>query len=277
VRVSFRGIPATGAGSSYHCGIMYDAKRRPFCCAALFVLFLPAATFAAGDVTSKVKGDNLILKGDELNNVLEITGSGGDVVVRGLDGTLIDGRSTVVFDGIDRDIRVKLKGGDDEVEVRDIAIQDDLKILTGDGQDWIMLDNVYVEDDLLISAGGLADEVVLFDLLVDGDAEVKTGKGDDEALADDVLFLDSATIRGGKGDDDVVILFCWFEDDAEISVGDGDDVLEIDDGTTFLDEVDLDGGDDDDLLILGHVNFWCSCWFFCCSDVDIDDFEHLVY
>jgi hypothetical protein len=94
---------------------------------------------------------------------------------------------------------------------------------------------------------------------------VVTGPGDDVLSIFDITASRRTQVFTNTGEDDVFIGLADFFEDVDLNLGEDDDLLRLD--SVFFDEdADLDGGDDDDGLFFdGPVEFDES--------TRLDDFE----
>lgn len=232
----------------------------------------PASPALGGELSATAKKGELRIIGSDDADVFEVVGLGaGEVQVRCAPGTTVNGKAKKTFGGVLGDVTIKTKKGDDFVAVLDLYVGDDLRVRVDGGHDRVLLFDVYVEDDLLVLGENGRDAIELIDVYVDGDCSVKGGKKIDDIAFVDCVFGGDFVLRAGNGDDDVFVEACVFYDDSLFDLGHGYDELQVGYGTSYLDDVDFDGGDEVDVLLLGAVSFWWGI------DVDVDDFEYLFY
>ena len=145
----------------------------------------------AGDVSVDVSGGSLEIEGDDQDNIIFVTQINDNFAVIGIDTNIEDADfSTSIFgididaklvSGVDKNVEVALKGGDDVflmngsidgVDLGDIFSSDislgpahvarNLDISTAGGRDFVGVLNTYVGRDLNINTGfGLEDVVVI--------------------------------------------------------------------------------------------------------------------
>ena len=196
----------------------------------------------AGNVTATFTDGNLRLFGDGKNNAVEVQGVFGELVVRGLDNTRINGQEEVVFLGgslLLHDLKAVLGKGHDRLFLFDLATAGHVQLGQGQvdtlfdaGNDLIVLDNVLVGGDLRVNAGGGADFVVLNDVEVLGRAELRGGSGSDQLAIVDSAIAD-LLLDAGSGNDQVTIDSSLIGSGADVRLGTGNDTLSILGDTVF--------------------------------------------
>lgn len=184
----------------------------------------------AGNVTAQIVNGELRIAGDELDNLVVVTDSfetegPNELVVFGLEGTLINGQQSAVFqssqlddlrvdlaagnDGlafnvdqswIARDVLIRMGSGDDLVEFGTPRVEGRTRILTGDGVDRVDVDGTSF-GELQIQTGAGGDEIHLNGLQVTGTSQIQTGRASD-----------LVTVNGGSE----------FVGDVEFNLGAGD-------------------------------------------------------
>jgi hypothetical protein len=210
----------------------------------------------AGNVVATFSDGNLRVFGDDQNNQVEIVAVFGQVLVRGLNDTSINGQSEVRFttdEGGLVDLNVVLGSGHDQLFVRDSAISGNVALGLGQvdtifdaGKDQIFLDRVAIAGDLSLNSGGGADFVVLNEVAVSGESILRTGSGNDQLeIIDSTLNL--LTIQGGSGAD-LVFIDSSLIADVAVQMGNGDDTLSIL-GNSVLGRSNLSGGSGFDRLL----------------------------
>lgn len=163
----------------------------------------------AGDVSVNVSGDNLIIKGDNADNEIYVYENGGNVWVDGLNGTTLskDATSNSFDTGISatglNKLKVKLKGGDDTLEVYDVTVNK-TNINLGKGDDSLDVDGITSGAKFVAKTGQGDDLVLLDDDVFNGKAKLNTGSGADEvyvAVNGDVDYNGRTVAKLGSGDD----------------------------------------------------------------------------
>ncbi|MCI0359621.1 MAG: hypothetical protein L0211_14185 [Planctomycetaceae bacterium] len=216
---------------------------------------LERRTVLAGNVVVLTIGDDLLVLGDHRDNALEIAADSGQIVVRGSDGTSVNGQSELVLTGhtaVADDLRVLLDGGSDRLVVRDLSVGGDLQVLDGlfGGHDHVTIDRVQIGDDLLVVTGSGADAVLLDSVAVADDTTILTGSGDDRLAITNSQLTGDLRLDTGSGADFVLIDPTTVGGDASVRMGDGADTLAITLANQFGGETTLDGGRGSDRLLL---------------------------
>lgn len=212
----------------------------------------------AGDVGAAVTGGgDLVLNGDNQDNQLAVVATevAGQYEIQGVAGTTINGQQSIVVDGVVDDMRINLRGGDNQI------------LLTGTDSDGDS--NNFVVDDVRFTSRSGNDIMVLQDVSVLGQLRARTSSGNDaigvkygqvESISvrsgsgNDVMMLWEVEVNGrtdvdlGSDDDAMVSIFSEYQDDVRIRMGSGEDF-----GTTAADTFDqdllLDGGNGNDELL----------------------------
>lgn len=161
----------------------------------------------AGDVTAKISGGDLVIKGDSLANGITIAAgtTAGTVVVTGItaggSATTVNGGTTAVtLSGFTGDLKIDLKGGDDNVSVTGLTVSDDGKIKAGNGGDTVSVSDTTFGDDFKTDLGDGDDTLTLDSITVTGHAKVEGHHGDDDTTITDSTFS-KLDVSLGRGDD----------------------------------------------------------------------------
>jgi hypothetical protein len=109
---------------------------------------LETRNLLAGDVTASIHHGDLIIKGDNLANGIEITAgaTAGTVVITGVNAggsaTNVNGTANgaVTLSGFTDDLKINMKGGDDTVTITGLTVPDKGKLKGGDGDDTFTID-----------------------------------------------------------------------------------------------------------------------------------------
>ncbi len=238
-----------------------------------------------GKVVVSISHGDLMITGDGNDNSVEVSyvedDDGDFYEITGFDDTEINGgdSQTIDADAVRDDIRIDLKGGDNElfigVEPVDDApafpAPDDLRIHTGNGDDSIRVENVVVGDDLTIHARDGFNDLQVHETAVAEDLELRGGDdGNELTVADsqigedlllhggddsDVLGLvdsevgEEAELDGEDGSDKIGAFDVLIQGDFEVNGDDGHDQVVIDDGI-FGDDVWIRTDSGDDTVVL---------------------------
>lgn len=252
---------------------------------------LEARQMLAGDVVVNLNSSgDLTIQGDNQSNIVDVYSERQDeVTITGLDGThvIVDGQSydEYTFDlpteEIADDVRIKMRGGDDQVMLRFLSIGGDLKVNMGAGEDIAVLSFSEVGDDaqLLGGSGRYGDKLSVTNSSIGDDLRINSGPGsktfdmftpiDEIGVSADVsdpiaknvslrggsgvtvvaigaTFDGKLSVNTGSGDDGIVFIAANLTDEVSISTGSGNDALVFEGGTTFQDELHVSLGSGDD-------------------------------
>ncbi len=156
----------------------------------------------AGDVAVSIQADGVLVQGDHRSNQIEITeGRPNQLTITGLEGTTVNGRSSITINLPRRDALTVLLGrGNDELLLHDASLAD-VSIKGHGGADRIFVERVVSKDDIDIRGGRGNDSIVVDSVIAD--EIILKGNKDDDFIA--VFANDFATrcneldIRGGRG------------------------------------------------------------------------------
>lgn len=201
---------------------------------------LESRELMAGNVQVSVVNNEVVVRGDSQANQIRVAQlNNGAYRVFGLNGTKVNGQSSVDRTSIDRDLRIFMGSGDDTVLLGDFAYLggnmltgtlttcEDLEIDMGAGADALHLGNVKTIDNqftsikmgglendndflkvgfstfktgLKLEMGGGKDQAQIFNSKINGKLDVNLGSGDDSIQLVDTIFSTSS-INGGSGTD----------------------------------------------------------------------------
>lgn len=224
------------------------------------------ASVAWADVVTTLKGSRLVVTGDSAPNVVSIEPAPDGILVRGLEGTLVDGSSVgVTVSGVES-LTVKLRKASDSLTLTQVTLSKGIDLRLGRGDDDVVLDGVRCGaarirtgngSDAVIVMGGSRlkslsvetsnerDLVVLDGAWISGDLDIDTGSDDDDVHIFATQVGDDVHVRLGNDDDFIVLADVSVDDDTEVDGEHGDDALFLDGYLWFGDDVDFDGFDDD--------------------------------
>ncbi len=201
-----------------------SSARRP-----LAVESLEARWLMAGNVTAEVVGGDLRVTGDNLSNGLVISGTGvaGQVLIEGqfdfsndaTDTTINGSDGELLFGGITGNIIINLNGGDDALDMVNVAVPRDLIITTGDG-----FDEIYLGQYALLTPD--FDPTTVGSLGVNGVLSIDTGAQDDYITLGRVFGGADWSIRTGSGDD-VLFVYSASGDVIDVSTGSEVDLVNV--------------------------------------------------
>ena len=191
---------------------------------SVIAIALPSAS---GAVRVTQKGSLVTIVGDGASDSVIIAGNGHTAEI----DVVANGFPHGPFVGV-RDIRVKLKGGDDNVEINALDIGGDLTVRLGSGDDVLDLDpegaadnDVFIGGNVDVNMGGQAGDVcdfreqATFTITIGGNVRIREsadvailGEGVDAGLdEDDVhiggdLVIESARMVDGNADLAAILL-----------------------------------------------------------------------
>jgi cyclophilin family peptidyl-prolyl cis-trans isomerase len=186
-----------------------------------------------GQVQAVVRGNDLILTGENSANQVEIAFFDGDVAVRPKQGTRINGQTGrfIAFQNTDTvpgSIRINMKKGDDTVILSTgLKVQKDVVVNGRQGDDTLALDNAIVRDDLIFLGGVGSDSVSIEDSRIVDNTVVRMSHGDDLLSIVNSEVRDDLKVRGSLGDDSIVLDEARIEGRAQIRLHRGDDVINM--------------------------------------------------
>lgn len=204
----------------------------------VFILCHVLPAMADGDVRATMSSSgNLKIIGDNRGNQIMVTHNGsGKIRVEGMPGTTVnDGVEGWDFpdtysETISGKLDIILKGGDNYVEIKDIAVTGSLQLKFGHGDNTIGIFNTTVLDDALL----------------------RMGHGDNFiAIAGDTWIDDKLTINTSKGNDGIEIAECvYIYGKTMIKTHSGHDVINL--RGDYFGPLTLDAGSDNDELYISQ-------------------------
>jgi hypothetical protein len=161
----------------------------------------------AGDVTAKISGGKLVIKGDSLANGITIAAgsTAGTVVVTGVTAggsatTVNSGTTAVTLSGFTGGLKLDMKGGDDSVTITGLTVTGDAKLEGGRGNDTFDVSGSTFHGALTTNLGDGNDTLTFDSTTVSGKAKFKGRSGNDDATITDSTFS-KLSVSLGRGDD----------------------------------------------------------------------------
>ena len=215
---------------------------------------LETRALLAGDLAATISRGDLILEGDRAANKIEVTVEDGDVVVRGLDGTTINGQPDFVAFAdsteIPDDLVLRTGEGSDEIviggglTIRDridanlgaganaISILDvtarDVSIRAAGANEVLLQDGADISNDVVIRfSGNGADTIVVDGASIGDDLSIRAGNGHNSIYVDGASVGDDVGVAGGRDRDDLTIQDSDLNDDLSIRTRNGDDFVQL--------------------------------------------------
>lgn len=215
----------------------------------------------AGDVSVALEGSLLKVRGDNLDNKVEISRTGaGDIIVYGGNGTLVNGQSSfrLARPNINA-MDVRMAGGNDVVNLYGLRVANDLFVDLGEGNDRL---SAQASSPSTIGAnmavyGGLGnDSVQLHRITVGQDLKIEGGRGSLQSLIVNSTLGKSLTVIGDELADSVVVHNTRVALDTNVETKGGADHVELTDLASFKLSVNTDanGPSGRDQVYLTRVN-----------------------
>ncbi len=178
----------------------------------------------AGNVQASF-GEVLSLRGDAAGNSVRITqNSQGTVVIQGLDGTTINGRSSVSFNGSGLEkTDLRLFGGADRLEIIGLRVSVDHNIEMGQGNDTVILNGVSSGVNTSVKTDDGADRVTATGVRTGSDFYIETGQGSSNIAVSSTTVGKTLTIIGGDSVDVVAVSGTTTREDLNVEAKKGDD------------------------------------------------------
>lgn len=237
----------------------------------------------AGNATVTLTGSHLRIEGDALDNTVEMSVLDGNVVVRGLNNTTINGGTarfivatgSTMFGGrvtahlgrgndaflfsrnvlISGNAMVSGGAGNDSLGSTGGQFQAGLTLRGNAGDDRIALQDSAIGGLLSVEMHGGNDLVSLEDVTLNGSARMRTSEGTDAVSLNRVTTAAGETllIRTGTDNDDIAIRNSTMNGSLKIRTRQDDDVVMLDD-STFSGIVHINTGRDDDTVLVRDTN-----------------------
>ena len=242
---------------------------------------LESRALLAGNVVASLSGSHLTVTGDAADNSVEITVLSGQVQLRGLNSTTINGGAAAFVvaantDTVTGNVLIHLAGGNDSLGFsRNVKFDGIVDVHGEAGNDTIAINNVTfntqayfwgyegndtftVQDSmaegLFIIHGNLDNDLVsLTNVTLKGLTEIKGQDGDDGVSLNNVTSSAPLEIKTGFGDDDVTIRNSTINGSLLIKTKQNSDAVMLDDNT-FGSTVHINLGRDNDGLIVRDTN-----------------------
>jgi hypothetical protein len=210
----------------------------------LFFEALEQRTLLAGDVTAFVVDGDLVIRGSNDDNQIEISaiGNGIDITPTGvkitpLEDTTINGAAeTVVLSGITDDWRINLRHGNNKLVTPTPRPPPPPRLyithVYPPQRDWYpaIAPILTVPDDLIVNTGHGNDEIDVKKLVVHGDARVSLRDGSNQVFlgteTSRIAIYGDLRIKTGAGSD-FIRLGAGSAQNLNIKTGDGNDVVTV--------------------------------------------------
>ncbi len=218
---------------------------------------LETRALLSGNVTVAIASGDLVVTGDSNANEIRVfDNQEGGLVVRGLNGTQINGSNNGFFNTaaveVD-DVRIDLNNGNDSLTFRAVNFRDDLTVLGDQGNDSIVV--IQSDIDFLNIQAGLGADFVALGQSNARVARVLTGDDPDRVTVRESFISVSLTVDSGIGDDEVQVERSRVGTSGLFLTGDGNDEVSLDDSTFRTLRMELGDQQDTALIIKSTINF----------------------
>ena len=229
---------------------------------------LESRTLLTGNITASIAAQSLYVFGDEAGNSIVLARSGNNVVLRGLDGTTINGQSAdfLVREGsteVGRYLFAYLNGGNDTFALgAGVAVRKDAFVYLGEGNDTFAMHGSRISKGLTVDLGNGTDSVSLLNAFVSRDVVITGGVGDKNLSFESTVLGNHVTILTSTGADNIVFDRCVIEDDTYIATSLGDDNIVIT-GSGIVGNLTVDTSTGDDFVQIeaaSHLVFTTSVY-----------------
>lgn len=235
----------------------------------------------AGNATVTMSGGSLVIVGDGAANSVEVTVVSGNVVVRGLQNTTLNGSTANFVVASDTDTtpgliiavlgagddtlmfsrNVKVSGptvvdagyGNDNIGSTGATFQGGLRVNGRQGNDRISLVNTTVAGLLWLKTKTGDDIVSLDGVTVNGRLTVRSGRGDDNVVLNNVTVAERTALHTNSDNDNVAIKASTFNGHAQIRTRQHEDVVVLE-GNTFNQQTYINTGRNVDTVLARTVN-----------------------
>ena len=242
---------------------------------------LETRAMLTGNVIASLNGSHLTVSGDAADNAIDVTILNGQIQLRGLSNTTINGGAGpfIVATGTDTitgNVVVRMAGGNDSVAFsRGIKFEKSVDVYGEAGNDSIATNGVTFKSDVFLRGYAGNDTISMQDTTVDGslylhgqedndlfslktvtlngNTEIKGHDGDDGVSLNAVTSNGTLEIKTGRGDDDVTIRNSTISSSLLIKTKQDSDAVMLDDNT-FGGRVHVNLGRDNDGVMVRNTN-----------------------
>jgi hypothetical protein len=140
------------------------AARRTFAAASLEQL--EDRTLLAGNVTAQFLGQSAFINGDAADNSVQVLVDAGNVVVRGVNGTTVNGGTNDFVlatntASLSRSVFASLSAGNDTFVINGVTVGRDLFVDGGAGNDLLVVSAANVGRSLMLWGGSGNDDIMI--------------------------------------------------------------------------------------------------------------------
>lgn len=211
---------------------------------------LESRTLLAGNVTAKLLGKDLYLTGDSAANDVYITETSAGMIVRGVNGTKINGSeadfvaytASVVKTG---SIIATLGKGDDRLQLDNLTLDVHLIVTGGQGHDQLGLTNATLHGNVVFNGDSGNDTLYSEGATIDGYLTTTLGSGNDLVVTKSTHVKKTLTVVGVSGADRISLDSTTLDEAFHAFLGKGNDDIRMSNGTTIERVYLLTGGGSD--------------------------------
>ena len=235
------------------------AARRTFAAASLEQL--EDRTLLAGNVTAQFLGQSAFINGDAADNSVQVLVDAGNVVVRGVNGTTVNGGTNDFVlatntASLSRSVFASLSAGNDTFVINGVTVGRDLFVDGGAGNDLLVVSAANVGRSLMLWGGFGNDDIMIDASRVERDTNVFGWAGDDDIIIRNSTIVDDLSISGQSGQDVIHLDSIQVGDKSRLSGGGGVDNILIQGTSRFADRMRAVGGrGGDNIQAAGSVVF----------------------
>lgn len=166
------------------------------------------ATSARADFNAVLVPGKLVLFGDDTAEAITIRQSDTEFLIRGREGTLIEGQSIIQIPSLTvEDIVIVTRGGKDKVTFKGVNILGEVFVSTGGGRDQIRFDDdSVVTGETTLDVGFGNDKIILFNSAFGESVEVIGNTGRTSVLTDNAFVADALDIVSDLARDGVEVV-----------------------------------------------------------------------
>lgn len=157
-------------------------------------------------VTAITGGGDLLITGDNADNAIAVTvGGGGEITISADDGTTtIDGTAgPSVLTGLTRNVRIRMRGGNDQVTITGLAVPGAMRFDGAKGSNSLTLDSTTIGDNLTVkNLMGAQAFTMRNSSTVGGSLLINNAqKGDTSTILDDSVIGEHLKVNSKTGTD----------------------------------------------------------------------------
>lgn len=211
---------------------------------------LESRTLLAGNVTAKLLGGDLYLAGDSASNEVYVAETSAGLIVRGVNGTKINGAATdfVAYPASAErtgSIIATLGKGDDRLQLDTLELDGQLIVIGGKGNDQLGLTNATVHGNVTFIGESGNDTFYTEGTTIDGYLNTTLGKGNDLVATKSTHIKKTVTVVGVSGADRISLDSTTLDEAFHAFLGKGSDDIRMSNGTTIARVYLVTGGGSD--------------------------------